>query len=149
MLTWFYPGYVLASCSQVSFDPRGRTQCSETKDSSLATQCGAESLRIAATVYYPLTDDEGGEQAAGAWHGGIAYELVLALDAPVLQMVEQTVDVLDFFDTFLPVVVEQVIEVPKVALQDGNLQRAVLRAPQLVEQLVEVPTVPFFRRAQR
>ena len=40
-------------------------------------------------------------------------------------------------------VAEQVIEVPEISLQNGNLQRASLQAPQLVEQLVEVPTVPF------
>ena len=33
------------------------------------------------------------------WHAGI--ELVVALDAPVLQMVSQLVDVLQFFDTVL------------------------------------------------
>ena len=44
------------------------------------------------------------------------------------------------FDTMLPVVAEQVIEVPKNILRE----RTALRDPQLVEQLVEVPTVTFF-----
>ena len=47
-------------------------------------------------------------------------------------------------DRLVPDVAEQVIDVPKIAPQDGNVQRASLRAPQLVEQLVEVPTVPLF-----
>ena len=40
----------------------------------------------------------------------------------------------------LPVVAEQVIEVPTIVLEDPIPQRALLRAPQLAEQLVEVPT---------
>ena len=47
-------------------------------------------------------------------HDGIAYELVQALDAPVLQMVEQLPNVVQFFATHLPVVVEPVIEVPNI-----------------------------------
>ena len=70
-----------------------------------------------------------------------------SLDVPVLQMVDHLIDVLGFFGTLVPDVAEQVIEVPKISTEDGNLQRASLRAPQLVEQLVEVPTFPFFRRA--
>ena len=81
-------------------------------------------------------------------HGGIGYELVW-LDAPVLQMVDQLVDVLIIFNTFVPAVAEQVIEVRKIALQDGILQCSALLASQMEEQLVEVPTVPFFRRAER
>ena len=65
--------------------------------------------------------------------------LVPLLDDPVPQMVEQLPDVLRFFDLLLPVP-EQVIEVPKILLNDVPV-RAVLRNPQLVEQLVEVPTV--------
>ena len=34
---------------------------------------------------------------------------------------------------------KQVIDVPKIIVQDPIAQRAVLRAPQLVEQLVDVP----------
>ena len=37
-------------------------------------------------------------------HAGIGYELVVALGALVLQMVDQTVDVLEVFDTMLLVV---------------------------------------------
>ena len=65
--------------------------------------------------------------------------LVPLLDDPVPQMVEQLPDVLRLFDLLLPVP-EQVIEVPKILLDDVPV-RAVLRDPQLVEQLVEVPTI--------
>ena len=61
---------------------------------------------------------------------------VPVLDAPVPQMVDQLVDVLKIFDRGLT---EQVIDVPKVTLQDVVPQRAVLRVPQLAEQLVDVP----------
>ena len=54
------------------------------------------------------------------------------LDAPVPQ-VEQLVEVLIGADD------EQLIEVPKLAQEDGAPLRAVLREPQVVEQLVEVP----------
>ena len=58
----------------------------------------------ATTEYYPLTPDEGGGLAAGGrppalaeprpqgqveQHGGLGYELVLALEAPALQMMEE------------------------------------------------------------
>ena len=74
-------------------------------------------------------------------HGGFGYELVLSLDALVLQMVDQSVDVFQFFDTFMLGVAEKVFEVPKI-LEDSIPSRNPLREPQLVEQLVEVPTVP-------
>ena len=45
-------------------------------------------------------------------------------------------DVLKTFDRGLA---EQVIEVPRVALQDVVPQRAVLRVPQFAEQLVDMP----------
>ena len=48
-------------------------------------------------------------------------------------------DVLHFFDTLSPVA-EQVIDVPKISLEDIHVRR-LCREPQLVEQLVEVPTV--------
>ena len=85
------------------------------------------------TEYFPMTDDEGGELSAGVRpapleerrpqsklqrHAGIGYELVQALDAPVLQMVEQFPDVHHFFATCLPVVAEQVIDVPKIILEN-------------------------------
>ena len=50
------------------------------------------------------------------------------LDAPVPQMVDQLVDVLKIFDRGLT---EQVVEVPKVSLQDVVPHRAAPRAPQL------------------
>ena len=40
------------------------------------------------------------------------------LDVPVPQMVGQLVDVLNIFDTMLPVAAEQVVDVPKIILQD-------------------------------
>ena len=61
---------------------------------------------------------------------------VPVLDAPVPQMVEYMVDVLKIIDRGLP---EQVIEVPKVTLQDVVPLRAALREPELAEQLVGVP----------
>ena len=61
------------------------------------------------------------------------------------QRVEQLVDVLQFFDALFPVV-EQVIDVPKVILEDIP-PRISVREPQLAEQLVEVPTIlHFFKR---
>ena len=107
------------------------------------------------TEYFPMTDDEGSELSAGMRpapleegrpqgklqrHAGIGYELVLALDAPVLQMVEQLPDVHHFFATCLPVVAEQVIHVPKIILENIPSRR-LCRDPQLAEQLVEVPTI--------
>ena len=74
-------------------------------------------------------------------HCGVGFELVQALDVPVLQMVEQPVEVDTFFRLSLPAVVEQVIEVPRLALPACAVQRAALPEPQLVEQLVHVPTV--------
>ena len=74
-------------------------------------------------------------------HSGIGFELLQALDVPVLQLVEQPVEVDTFFRLSLPAVAEQVIDVPKLALPSCAVQRAALPEPQLVEQLVEVPTV--------
>ena len=82
-----------------------------------------------------------GRQLRVERHCGVGFELVLALDVPVLQMVEQPVEVDTFFRLSLPAVVEQVIDVPKLALPGCAVQRAALSEPQLVEQLVEVPTV--------
>ena len=61
---------------------------------------------------------------------------ILDLDALVPQMVEQLVGVLKIFDNSLA---EQLIEAPKITLQDRVPHRAALRLPQLAEQLVEVP----------
>ena len=52
-------------------------------------------------------------------------------------------DVFQFFDTFLPVVTEQVIDVPKIIFEDIPT-RTPLREPQLVETLAEVPTESVF-----
>ena len=60
------------------------------------------------------------------------------LDAPVLLMVEQLVDVLQLFDGLIPVA-EQVFEVPKIILEKIP-SRCSVREPQLAEQLVDVPT---------
>ena len=70
-----------------------------------------------------------------------------SLDVPVLQMVDQLVDVLRFFNTLCPVA-EQVIDVPKISLEDIPARR-LCREPQLVEQLVEVPTTVSYSSLQR
>ena len=81
-------------------------------------------------------------QGAMMQHSGIgSIELLQALDVPVLQLVEQPVEVAIFFRLSLPAVAEQVIDVPKLALPSCVVQRAALPEPQLVEQLVDVPTV--------
>ena len=64
------------------------------------------------------------------------------VDVPVPQIREAALEV-DAPQECVQDVAKQVIEVPEISLQNGNLQRASLQAPQLVEQLVEVPTVPF------
>ena len=66
--------------------------------------------------------------------------VVPLLDVPVPQMVDQLVEVLRPLDT---VVLEQVIEAPKITLHDAIPQRAVLPVPQMAEQLVDEP-VPSF-----
>ena len=71
--------------------------------------------------------------------------MVQILDAPVPQMVEQLPDVV--FDTLTPDP-EQVIEVPKILLDDVPV-RAAVRVTQLAEQLVEVPTIISFSSLQR
>ena len=68
------------------------------------------------------------------------------VDVPVPQMVDQSAEVVKFFVT-LPVVAEQVIEVPTIILEDTIPQRAPLRAPQLAEQLVDVPMPAWMRLA--
>ena len=67
-------------------------------------------------------------------HAGAICPFVQILDSPVPQMGEQLVDVLRFFDT-LCTVAEQVIDVPKIILEDIPT-RTPVRVPQLVEQLV-------------
>ena len=83
-------------------------------------------------------------EGAMVQHSGI-FELVQALDVPVLQMV----DVHSFFRISVPAVAEQVIEVPKLAVSSCAVQRAALSEPQLVDQLVEVPTVLSFSLLQQ
>ena len=63
-------------------------------------------------------------------------------------MVDQAAEVVRFFVS-LPVVAEQVIEVPTIIPEDPIPQRALLRAPQLAEQLVEVPTTPGYALCSR
>ena len=108
-------------------------------------------LQAAATEYCRLTDEEGGELVVGARptplaevrpqgkverHGGIGYEHVLALDAPVLQMGEVVDDVL------LPPLVlqEQAIflEIPEVPRR-SSVVRAV--QPTDFEQVLDVPVL--------
>ena len=86
--------------------------------------------------YYELSSDDGrptGEerpaallepwpQGLGQRQAGIGYELVLALDVPVLQTEEQLPSVLQFFAAHLPMVAEQVVDVPKIS-QDRTPQR--------------------------
>ena len=61
-------------------------------------------------------------------------------DVPVPQMGNQVVEVLQFVDSLVPVA-EQVIDVPKIFLEDIPSPLS-CREPQLAEQLVEVPTNP-------
>ena len=116
--------------------------------------------RVGPAEYYELSSDDGrptGRERPAAllepWpqgqvqrHDGIAYELVQALDAPVLQTVEQLLNVVQFFATQLPVVAEPVIAVPKILPHDVPPRR-LCRDTQLAEQLVEVPTIlSFFKQ---
>ena len=75
-------------------------------------------------------------------HDGIAYELVQALDAPVLQTVEQLPNLVKFFAALSPVP-EQVVAVPKILPHDVPPRRF-CRDTQLAEQLAEVPTILYF-----
>ena len=78
------------------------------------------------------------------------YEIVQSLDAPVPQMGEQLVNIVQFFAEQLLVVAETVIEVPKILL-DRTPQRFGdrLRQPQMAEQLVDVPTVVSYSTLQQ
>ena len=90
------------------------------------------STRVGPAEYYEVSSDDGrptGEERPEAllepWplgkmerHDGIAYELVQALDALVLQMVEQLPDVHRFFASCPPVVAERVVDVPKIILEN-------------------------------
>ena len=135
-----------------------------TANAALRGQKTGTSTRGGPAEYYELSSDDGGptggERPAALsepWpqgkllrHAGVGYELVHRLEVPVPQMGEQLPDVLQFFATFLPFVAEQVIEVPKIAL-DTIPQRLgdVLRQPQMVEQLVDVPTVVSYSSLQQ
>ena len=118
--------------------------------------------QAAATEYYPMTDDEGGELSAGVRpasleegrpqgklqrHAGIGYEIVQNFDVPVPQMVEQLPNIVQFFAALSPVP-EEVIEVPKILPNDVPMRRS-CREPQLVEQLLEVSTIVSFSSLQR
>ena len=168
---------VLATVTHHSFDKVG-TASGVLRNQKTATRTGkgeesekkytakfrkTPPLQAAATVYYPMTDDEGGELSAGVRpapleegrpqgklerHAGIGYEIVQNFDVPVPQMVEQLPNVLRFFATRLPVVSEQVIEVPKILPHDVPPRR-LCRDTQLVEQLVEVPTIVSWSLLQR
>ena len=122
------------------------------------------STRVGPAEYFELSSDDGrptgGERPAALsepWpqgkmerHDGIAYELVQALDAPVLQTVEQLPNIVQFFAAQLPVVAEPVIEVPKIFLDTTpQLLGDVLRQPQMMEQLVDVPTVVSYSSLQQ
>ena len=72
---------------------------------------------------------------------------ILDLDAPVPQMVEQLGGFLvKVFDQSLP---EQVIEVPKITLQEGVPHRAALRKPQLAETVGGSADDPWLRSCCR
>ena len=115
------------------------------------------STEVGPAEYFELSSDDGrptgGKRPAALlepWpqgklvrHGGIGYELVQALDVPVLQTVEQLPNVVQFFSTQLPVVAEPVIAVPKILPHDVPPRR-LCRDKQLAEQLVEVPTILYF-----
>ena len=69
------------------------------------------------------------------------------LDVPVPLMVEQLVDVLQFFDALIPVA-EQVIDMPKIIIE-GIWPRTSVREPQLAEQLAGAPTIVSYSWLQR
>ena len=118
--------------------------------------------QAAATEYYPLTDDDGGELSAGVRpapleegrpqgklqrHAGIGYEIGQGLDACAAG--GGTANIVQFFAMQLPVVAEPVIEVPKI-LPDRVPQRIVeRRPPHIAEQFMDVPTVVSYSSLQQ
>ena len=96
--------------------------------------------------YFELSSDDGrpvgGSGRRPCWSRG--YRGAQNLDVPVLQMGEQLPDVLQLFASFLTVVAEPVVEVPKIFLDRNRL-----RQPQMVEQLVHVPTVVSYSSLQQ
>ena len=130
------------SCPRRSTTPQGGQRKDRTRGGEYATHFTAKfrktpSPQAAATEYHRLTDEEGGELVVGARptplverrpqgkverHGGIGYEHVLALDAPVLRMVEEVDDVL-----LAPLVLQEqaiVLEIPEVP-RPSSVVRAV------------------------
>ena len=124
-----------------------------------ATHCTWRTKVAGDTAFFHLYDEEDalcgarpaslaepqGPQERVQWHTveqlSEVAPMVQILDDPVPQTVEQLVDVPKIIDIL---VLEQVIEVPKIFSQDSIPQRVVLQGPQLVERLVGVP-VPSFR----
>ena len=109
------------------------------------------------TRYFGLDDDDSGLELGGSrpdrlisvsgpqeWVQRHTVEQIIDTFAPVpmlgalVLLVEQLVEVLKIADTLAPDV-EQVIEVPKIALEDGTPWRAVHHGPRVAEQLVDVP----------
>ena len=125
-----------------------------TANAALRGQKTGTSTRVGPAEYYELSSDDGRPTARTRpasmlepWpqgkmerHASIGYEIVQSLDVPVPQMGEQLPSIVQFFATHLPVVVEPVIEVPKILLHDVPPRR-LCRDTQLAEQLVEVPTI--------
>ena len=122
-----------------------------TANAALRGQKTGTSTRVGPAEYYELSSDDGrptgGERPAALlepWPQGkllgIGYEIVQSLDVPVPQMGEQLPNIVQFFAAHLPVVVEPVIEVPKILPHDIPPRR-LCRDTQLAEQLVEVPTI--------
>ena len=136
----------------------------DTANAALRGQKIGTSIEVGLAEFFELFSDDGrptgGERPAALLeprpqgevqrHAGIGYELGQNLDVPLLHMVEQLPDVLQFFATCLPVVAEQVVDVPKISL-DRTQQRLgdCLRQPQMADQLVEVPTIISFSSLQR
>ena len=115
----------------------------------------------AATEFFPMSDDEGGELSAGLRPAPLweplpqervqrhTVELIIesfvpvqVLDAPVPQLGEGE-QLVEFFQKFdVPVVPESDIEVPKISLDMARRRLGdYLRPPLMAEQLVEVPTI--------
>ena len=88
------------------------------------------STRVGPAEYFELSSDDGrptGEERPAAllerWpqgklmrHTNVGYEIVQSLDVPVPQMGEQLPSVLQFFASHLPMIAEQVIDVPKIIM---------------------------------
>ena len=89
----------------------------------------------------PVPLEEGRPQGKVKRHAGIGYEIVQNLDVPVPQMVEQLPNIVQFLASYLLVVSEQVIDVPKIFVER--------HPPQKAEKLVEVPTIVSFSSLQR